>query len=45
MVKDADSGKFRSTPKGLGKWKCSVCSKPCKVTVGKLKESEGVQSS
>jgi hypothetical protein len=35
MAKDAESGKMKSAPKGLGKWHCTGCRKNCKVTVGK----------
>ena len=31
-VKDADSGKTKDKAKGLGHWRCSGCSKACKVT-------------
>jgi hypothetical protein len=33
MHKDADTGKSKSVPKGLGKWRCGQCGKSCKVTV------------
>lgn len=35
MAQDADSGKTKSEPKGLGKWKCSACGKKCSVSVRK----------
>jgi len=35
VVKDHDSGKMKDTTKGLGKWRCSVTRKVCKVTVRK----------
>lgn len=31
MVKDADSGKLKSKPKGLGKWRCATTGKITKV--------------
>jgi hypothetical protein len=39
MAQDADSGKTKSEPKGLGKWRCSQCNKRCSVTVGKPQEA------
>ena len=33
MHKDAETGKSKNVPKGLGKWRCGQCGKPCKVTV------------
>ena len=43
VVKDHDSGKMKDTTKGLGKWRCSVTRKVCKVTVRKPqpKEAQG----
>ena len=35
VAKDPESGKMKSGSKGLGKWRCSACSKVCKVTVHK----------
>lgn len=31
-VKNAETGKFKDEPKGLGHWRCSGCRKGCKVT-------------
>jgi len=39
VAKDPESGKMKSEPKGLGHWRCNLCKKPCKVTVGKPKEA------
>jgi hypothetical protein len=33
--KDPETGKIKDQVKGLGHWRCSLCSKNCKVTVGK----------
>ena len=33
MHKDAETGKSKNVPKGLGKWRCGQCGKSCKVTV------------
>ena len=35
-----DTKKAVEVSKGLGKWSCSGCHKPCKVTVSKHKEEE-----
>jgi hypothetical protein len=40
MSKDPETGKMVKSPKGLGKWKCTVCKKTCKVTVGKKEEKD-----
>lgn len=40
MAKDPESGKTVSTPKGLGKWRCSQCGKPAKVTPRKPQAAE-----
>ena len=32
MQKDAETGKFRDKPKGLGHWRCSGCGKASKVS-------------
>jgi len=34
-MKDAESGKMKTLPKGLGKWRCSGCHKISKVSVHK----------
>jgi hypothetical protein len=34
-MKDAESGKMKTIPKGLGKWRCSGCHKITKVSVHK----------
>jgi hypothetical protein len=31
-VKDAETGKMKDKPKGLGKWRCTACGKIAKVT-------------
>ena len=31
-VKDAETGKMKDKPKGLGKWRCTQCGKSAKVT-------------
>jgi hypothetical protein len=36
MHKDAETGKIKSVPRGLGKWKCSVTGRSTKVTPRKL---------
>jgi hypothetical protein len=35
MSKDPETGKMANQAKGLGKWRCSQCSKRCSVTVRK----------
>ena len=32
MTKDAETGKMKDKPKGLGKWRCTACGKVAKVT-------------
>jgi len=43
-VKDPETGKTKDKPKGLGKWRCSACSKVCKVTVHKPAPKEIVDA-
>jgi hypothetical protein len=40
-ARDPESGKTKTQPKGLGKWRCSGCKKLTKVTVGKSVPREG----
>jgi len=44
VAKDAETGKMKSGSKGLGKWRCSACSKVCKVTVHKPAPKEIVDA-
>jgi len=44
MQRDPESGKSKSQSKGLGKWRCSACSKVCKVTVHKPAPKEIVDA-
>jgi hypothetical protein len=44
MTKDAETGKTRNEPKGLGKWKCAQTGKTTKVTVGKFAPREAKNS-
>jgi len=31
-MQDAETKRLKEVSKGLGKWRCSACNKPCKVT-------------
>ena len=44
VAKDAETGKMKSGSKGLGKWRCSACSKVCRVTVHKPAPKEIVDA-
>lgn len=35
-VRDPETGRTKSQPKGLGHWRCGICNKPCKVTPNKV---------
>jgi hypothetical protein len=43
-ARDPESGKTKTQPKGLGKWRCSGCKKLTKVTVGKFAPREAKNS-
>jgi len=40
--KDAESGKMKTAPKGLGKWRCGQCGKTCKVSAQRPQGKEYV---
>ena len=44
VAKDAETGKMKSGSKGLGKWRCSACSKVCRVAVHKPAPKEIVDA-
>jgi len=43
-VQNPENGKTKEQPKGLGKWRCSQCGKPTKVTVQKTLTSPTTQT-